>query len=112
MERRVLLAVILSMAVLYAYQAFVAPPPQPPKAGQQPSGAKPGPAAPAPSPAAVAPQREVAPAPRAVVSDNREHETVVETADVEAVLTNRGGRVVHWRLKHFLDEQGKPVDLV
>src|SRR4051812_32512688 len=105
MERRVLLAVILSMVVWYSFQAFVAPPPQPPKAGQQQSGTKPGPAATSPSPAPVAPQREAAPAPRAVLSDNREHETVVETADVEAVLTNRGGRVLHWRLKHFLGDQ-------
>jgi len=37
---------------------------------------------------------------------------VVETADVEAVLTNRGGRVTHWRLKHYRDSEGKPVDLV
>src|SRR3954462_2580801 len=110
MERRVLLAVILSMAVLYAYQAFVAPPPQPAKAGQQQSGAKPDPAAAAPSPAPVAPPLDGSPAPRAVLSDTREHETVVQTADVEAVLTNRGGRVLHWRLKHFLDDQGKPVD--
>ena len=35
-----------------------------------------------------------------------------DTAKVEAVLTNRGGRLLHWRLKDYLDDQGEPVDLV
>jgi YidC/Oxa1 family membrane protein insertase len=49
---------------------------------------------------------------RSDVSDTSEREIVVETADVEAVLTNHGGAVTHWRLKHYVDSEGKPVDLV
>ena len=114
MERRVLLAVILSMAVLYAYQAFLAPP-EPKKAAQQQTAGKPpqGQAATSPSSSTAAgPPPAQSPAPQALVGAPSETETVVETADVEAVLTNRGGRVIHWRLKHYLDDEGKPVDLV
>ena len=27
-------------------------------------------------------------------------------------FTNRGGRVLHWRLKDYRDDHGRPVDLV
>jgi YidC/Oxa1 family membrane protein insertase len=47
-----------------------------------------------------------------VEGDQREREIVVETLTVQAILTNRGGRVVHWRLKGFQDQSGNLVDLV
>jgi len=101
------------MAVLYAYQAFVPPPPPDPQKAAQQQSATPQASAAAPSTAAAAaPAVPSAPAPRTLVADTTERETVVETADVEAVLSNRGGRVLHWRLRHYLDAQGKPVDLV
>ena len=50
--------------------------------------------------------------PAAQVSDSAEREIVVQTATVEVVLTNRGGRVLHWRLKDYRDAKGNPVDLV
>jgi len=46
------------------------------------------------------------------VSDTAEHEITVETAKVTAVFTNRGGRLLHWRLKDYRDNRGEPVDLV
>jgi YidC/Oxa1 family membrane protein insertase len=51
-------------------------------------------------------------APEAVLSEAGEREIVVDTATVQAVLTNRGGRLLHWRLKEYPDAQGNPVDLV
>ena len=114
MERRVLLAVILSMAVLYAYQAFLAPPDvTKPVAQQQSQPSQSQTSGQPPSTAAVsAPPTPAAAAPKAILSDATEREIVVETADVEAVLTNQGARVTHWRLKHYVDSEGKPVDLV
>src|SRR6476661_162422 len=110
MERRVLLAVVLSMAVLYAYQTFLAPPPpQPKKTAQQQSTTANEPASAA---STTSPSVITAPAPQALVADTAEREIVVETADVEAVMSNRGGRLLHWRLKRYLDDMGKPVDLV
>jgi YidC/Oxa1 family membrane protein insertase len=121
MERRVFLAIVLSFLVLYFYQAYFAPPAPPPKPAatnaspiSQPSSATPG-----SSNVASAPPSEVTGAistpsrePQAVVSDTAEHEVTVETAKVQAVLTNRGGRLVHWRLKEYRDDRGQPVDLV
>jgi YidC/Oxa1 family membrane protein insertase len=40
-----------------------------------------------------------------------EREITVDTATVQAVFTNRGARLLHWRLKEYLD-QGEPLDLV
>ncbi len=36
----------------------------------------------------------------------------VETRDVLAVFTNRGARIKSWRLKHFLDPDKQPLELV
>jgi YidC/Oxa1 family membrane protein insertase len=131
MERRVLVAVFLSFLVLYGYQTFVVPPP-PPEAPVQPapseatSGAQAGaaqesgltpPASSSSTPVAgsVSPDERAAPpaAPTTVViGEEVEREIVVETATVEATLSNRGGRILHWRLKAYRDSLGEPVDLV
>ena len=106
MERRVLLAVFLSFLVLYAYQALFVPPAPPDTAKQQPAGAsdpatpKPdaGATPPSPSPGAVQSAPRAAPQPAAVITEPGERRITVETATVEAVLSNRGGRVVSWKL--------------
>ncbi|MBM3817705.1 MAG: membrane protein insertase YidC [Acidimicrobiia bacterium] len=118
MERRVLIAVILSFLVLYGYQALFVPPPPPPggQAGQQAAapGGAPSPstsaATPPPAPSAAAPA-PAAPTAPATVGDTAERTIVVETATVEATLTNRGARVVSWKLKEYRDN-GEPLDLV
>ena len=132
MERRVLVAVFLSFLVLYGYQTFILPPPPPPEAQVQPaspdvtSGAPtegtPDPAVRPAAPAQAAPVAESVPsaepdpasvAPAAVViGDEVEREIVVDTATVEATLSNRGGRILHWRLKTYRDSFGEPEDLV
>jgi len=127
MERRVLVAVFLSFLVLYGYQTFVVPPP-PPEAPVQPapseatSGAQAGasqesgltpPASSSSTPVAgsVSPDERAAPT-TVVIGEEVEREIVVETATVEATLSNRGGRILHWRLKAYRDSLGEPVDLV
>jgi YidC/Oxa1 family membrane protein insertase len=120
MERRVLIAVILSFLVLYAYQALFVPPAPPagqqatpsgptqPAASQSQAGSEPAERASEPAPAAPA----AAPQPEAVTSEPAERQVVVETATIQAVFSNRGGRVLHWRLKNYRDEAGQPLDLV
>jgi len=120
MERRVLIAVFLSFLVLYGYQTLFVPPP--PATTEAPDGAAPGAAAPGaaspaagtpvPSPAPGAEPAPALPAAPVVVGDTAEREIVVETATTESSLTNRGGRITHWRLKQYRDGQGEPVDLV
>ncbi|MGE0361058.1 MAG: membrane protein insertase YidC [Vicinamibacterales bacterium] len=116
MERRVLLAISLSFLVLFLYQSFLPPPPEPGASPAAPTAAAPGggSGAAVPAPAPVRPSPSAAPvAPVAAVRGaDSEQEFTVTTADVEAVFTNRGGRLRHWRLRHYRDASGAPVDLV
>ena len=120
MERRVFIAIVLSFLVLFFYQTYFAPPPPPapksatsgtpsaPAQGSSNSASTPEPSAPAAATAVASSPRE----PEAVVADTNEREVTVETAKVTAVFTNRGARLVHWRLKDYRDNRGEPVDLV
>jgi YidC/Oxa1 family membrane protein insertase len=122
MERRVFIAIVLSFLVLYVYQTYFAPPPPP---SAKPAASSSAPAAPAATPSnsivppasSSTPQSDAAVSsalrePQAVVSDTAEREITVETGKVTAVFTNRGGRLLHWRLKEYQDNRGEPVDLV
>src|SRR6478609_1758527 len=123
MERRVLLAIMLSFLVLFLFQRFVMPPPAPltssnataaspaPAAGTQPLGTQ----APAAAPVATAPAASgvsAAPAIASTVSETSAREVVVETTMVKAVFSNKGGKIVHWILKQFRNDEGQPLDLV
>ena len=112
MERRVLLAVVLSFLVLYAYQALFVPPPRPSQEIQQADSKEAPPPVASPEPATAATPEPSTPDPAAVTSEPAERQIVVETATVQAVLTNRGGRVLQWRLKEYRDGTGQPLDLV
>ena len=135
MEKRVIIAVVLSFLVLYLYQAMFVPPPKPPDKSQQPqaqsatgaqtggsgagSGSRPGeePAAGAANPA-NAPTASAAPAPApqapvaTLVAASSEQDIVVDMPTVRAVFTNRGAVLKNWRLKRYTDDKKTPVDLV
>jgi YidC/Oxa1 family membrane protein insertase len=113
MERRVLLAISLSFVVLFLFQSLVPPPPEPaPGAAPAGSAAVATPGAVASGTAAVAPAAPAAATVPALQSDDREREFTVSTNDVEAVFTNRGARLRHWRLKLYRDATGAVLDLV
>ena len=117
MEKRVLLAVVLSFLVLYGFQAMF-PPPEPPKPGTSPAPAaappqsgragEPAAQAPAAAPAATAAQ----PAATPLEADEAERDIVVESEWVKATFTTRGGALKSWRLKKYLDHGGQPLELV
>jgi YidC/Oxa1 family membrane protein insertase len=120
MEKRVLLAILLSFVVLYGYQAIF-PPPAPPKT--QSGQAKPAPSSPpAPSgvsatpqaPTAAAPVEAPAPEPAVapITGDTQEHEITVDNESVHAVFSNRGGVITSWRLKKYLNAAREPLELV
>jgi YidC/Oxa1 family membrane protein insertase len=48
----------------------------------------------------------------AVTSEAAEREITVNTRTIEAVFSNKGARVLHWRLKEYPDPSGGRVDLV
>ena len=118
MEKRVLLAIVLSFIVLYGYQAMFPPPePQTPPASspEQPasSSATPSPRPPAPNaPDQPLEATEVPGAAAAVTGDSEEREIVFENESVRAVFSNRGGVIKSWRLKKYLNAANEPLELV
>jgi YidC/Oxa1 family membrane protein insertase len=120
MERRVLLAIFLSFLVLYAYQALVVKPVPKPAiapASEPAADSAPPPPTTAESPASAthATSPPDAPAVRTaqpLVADAAERDIRVETNEVIAVFTNRGARLKSWRLKHYVDQDRQPQELV
>jgi YidC/Oxa1 family membrane protein insertase len=121
MERRVLLALLLSFLVLFAYQAFfVRPVPKTAPAGA--SAGAPG-GAPAESPTATPQPTAKGSTPlvaealppagvTALTGESEEREIRVETPRIVAVFTNRGARLKSWRLKQYHDSGGNPLELI
>jgi len=99
------------MLVLYLYQAFVIGPATPPetKKPAAQTAAAPGQVN---APVETDTPTPATPAHTAVTAGDRERLIVVDTGKVEATITNRGGQVLHWRLKDHHDDKGGPVDLV
>jgi len=121
MERRVFIAILLSFGVLYLYQAILPPAPRsvapvPPATAAAPAAAKAAtPASASPSTPAAAPAAGGEPPAGSVpvvTGETAEREVTVETQTVEAVFSNRGARLLHWRLKGYRDPSGAQVDLV
>ena len=120
MERRFFLAILLSFAVLYGYQALFVPPAPKTQQTVTPASTTSSAAQPATANAPSATSTQSAqPAAESTAAEStpaegeaNEREIVVDTATVQVVLTNRGGRVLHWRLKAFQDQTGNQVDLV
>jgi YidC/Oxa1 family membrane protein insertase len=111
MERRVFIAILLSFAVLYGYQALFVPPQKPAidVVEKDEKGAAP---APTPETQPVVQESPRTPEPAAQIAEPSEREIVVETSTTQVVLSNRGGRILHWRLKDYRDSAGALVDLV
>jgi YidC/Oxa1 family membrane protein insertase len=113
MERRVLIAVLLSFLVLYGYQAMF-PPPLPPDPGapapQHASKAATAPNASAPAPANPAPSVQGVPA--ELPPQQPEREVIVDNGDVRAVFTTRGAVIKSWQLKKYKDNSGRPYEVV
>jgi len=117
MERRVLLAIVLSFLVLYTYQLLVVKPAQKSATAVTAPAGPPAAAASAPSPqpgdkAAVPATEPPASSASPLLGDAQERDIRVETRDVLAVFTNRGARLKSWRLKHYLDASREPLELV
>jgi YidC/Oxa1 family membrane protein insertase len=113
MEKRVLLAVILSFIVLYGFQAMF-PPPPPAERREEPIATGEPPAQASPPPGAVdvpAPQPEPQPIDE-LVADETERDIVVENAFVRGVFSSRGAVLKSWRLKRYFDDEGQPLELV
>jgi YidC/Oxa1 family membrane protein insertase len=115
MEKRVFLAIFLSLVVLTVYQALM-PKPLPPPLVTAPPPATPAGSAPTTAPAAIPVEGAVAAAPgtlplaAAVVGENG-RDIVVDTDSVRAVFNTAGATLRSWQLKRFA-EGNAPLDLV
>jgi YidC/Oxa1 family membrane protein insertase len=122
MEKRVLIAVVLSFLVLYGYQALFVKPAPPPKARTTttlPAGKEAGlsqsqaaPSSPAGSSAGAGAPTATPGVPKALIAADVERDVIVETGTIRAVFTNRGARLKSWRLKNYLDLDKRPQELV
>src|SRR5437660_10181872 len=124
MERRIILFLVLSMAVIVLYPYLLekmgfakGPASQTPRAG---APKKDG-AAPATVPAPAPPSAQILPTPApsgrmpTPATEGREQEVTVETDLVKVVLSNRGGVIKRWELKRYLTSDPrdpKPIQLV
>ena len=110
--RSTIIFTLLILAGLLGYQYFVKPatPVQPP----QQQAAQQGQQTSAQSSAAQTMVQPAATGTAAVpaVSAALETDTTVENELYKIDFTNRGGRVKHWILKHYVDTAGKPLDMV
>jgi len=111
MERRVLLAVVLSFVVLFAYQALVVKPNSKP-AVPTASATTPAAATATPVEAPAAPPVPTGPLPAVLTGETAEREIVLETSRVKATFSNRGAILESWLLKDYLDSSGRPMDMV
>ena len=113
-ERRLLMAVALSLLLLTAYSLLF--PPSRPSPTPTPSPR------PTPSSAAVAampplesaerrPEAAVVPA-GPDVADERERRVEARSRELSVAFTNRGARLVSWRLTRFADGRGRPEEMV
>jgi YidC/Oxa1 family membrane protein insertase len=120
-ELRILVASLLSMAVILLWAKFFGPKPpvNPPQENKpaQVSTATPGSTAPsgAPVPAAAQAKISAAPAPAVLpTADSQERTIVVENALYRVEFSNRGAVVKSWQLKNYTDDSKpqKTLDLV
>lgn len=111
MERRVLIALLLSFVVLYGYQQFYPskPPAKAPTAAIQTAATG---AASATAPDGTAAAGATVAAAPALVGESSARDITIETPHVSAVFTNRGARLKSWALKDYRDRNGDPLELV
>ena len=115
MEKRLLLAAGLSLAVLLAWEWLAPKPPKPqPSALPTPAASSAPTASPAASPASVSTaEATVASAPPAKPESAAEETAEVVENDVfKATFTNRGAVLKSFILKRYTDEQRQPLELV
>ena len=138
MEKRIFLAVVISIAILALWGAVIPklfpqfakkePPAQTQKnvkttpaaattttatttATTSEAPASGGPALPGPSSPSLPPPAKAG-APSAPVAAIAESQTIVDRDDFTARFTNRGGELVSFRLKHYRAKDGSPLELV
>jgi len=111
MEKRTLLAIILSIVVLVFFNWLIQkaqPPPQTTLPTKEVVPSQP----PTPLPEAKPEEKPEEPLITESLEDTQLRTVVVETDLFSITLTNQGGRVFSWKLKNYLDDEKQPLELV
>ena len=115
MEKKLLLAIVLSFVVLFVWQAVFVK--KTPPLEQAPENVT----EPVQQPAQrILPEQKPVPietpAPEQMdfnaTAETREQQVVIETSLFKAVWSNKGAVLKSWRLKEHLDEEGEPLELI
>ncbi len=124
MEKRLILAIVLSFLVLMGYQYFFVKPNKPPLNPVIPTGTAPAVSVPGTAGAiqeqqkAAAPEAKPAPAESAppkdlsAVAGRAESDVVVDTSLYRAVWSNKGGVLKSWKLKKHKNSMKEDLELV
>ncbi|MGH9395650.1 MAG: membrane protein insertase YidC [Terriglobia bacterium] len=114
-EKRMLIAIVLTLGMLMVWRAYFAPPvpPPPPSHATPPISAKSETASPgksiAKASAASAPARKVV---LPIIQGSEAKEIVVENSFYRVTLSTQGGVVKSWVLKKYQDARNHPLDVV
>jgi len=118
MEKRLVIAIVLSILVLVLWQALLVKKPEPVQGiDQSPTTAAPGPASLGKA-APVSPEKEQAgptAAPAAdlqPVASGAEEKVVIDTSLYQAEWSNKGGVLLSWRLKKHKNDKKEDLELV
>ncbi len=106
MEKRILIAFVLSFAVLYAFRTFYAPPPTAPTQVTESQTAAPAESTPSVEPPPPEPTAE------SNIQAESVEESVFDTALYTATVSNVGGVLKSFRLKAYTDAEGRAIELV
>src|SRR6266702_6276090 len=107
MERRIILAFILSFAVLYGFRALFSPPApesRPPAMLQAPAAAA--------NPAVESANPVEPPHPDQTIRAEKAEDLVVDTPLYTATVSNVGGVLKSYKLKAYSDAEGHPIELI
>ncbi len=115
MEKRFLLAFVLSLIVLVASQMWFEKKFKPTRPGATPTSTSQQSTPPAPAPSPAPPKAIQAPAMPSMGSEVKaeaEHDIVLENSLVKVIVSNRGGVVKSWILKKYKDSNREELNLI
>jgi YidC/Oxa1 family membrane protein insertase len=123
MEKRLLIAIVLSFLVLFLYQALFVKKQPPPEPTPEISPEKVTTTEPKPSlltPKESEPQAQAEevrqeptePVEFQPVSSEREEQIIIDTSLYRGIWSNKGGVLRSWRLKEYKDNEGEDLELV
>lgn len=113
MEKRIILAFLLSFGVLYAFRALYVPAPEPATQTSAPAAsATPAPQQQQPNPTVSTTSTPPLEPAAGDIQSERSENLVVDTPLYTAIVSNVGGVLRSYKLKAFSDAEGKPLELI